>query len=85
MQNPSPRCRCNKNTQPDGVNNTGSEPLADCLAVAAATPQRVGASLHPPLDSTSRVASKELRARGLATPATELHAQDPFRKSPSKW
>ena len=64
MQNPSPRCRCNKNTQPDGVNNTGSEPLADYLAVAAATPQRVGASLHPPLDSTSRVTSKRTPRAG---------------------
>jgi len=47
-----------QHTPPDGVNNIGSGPLADCLAVAAVTPQHAGASPHPPLDSTSCVTSK---------------------------
>ena len=53
-----------QHTPPDGVNNIRSGPLADCLAVAAATPQRAGASPHPPLDSTSRVTSKRTPRAG---------------------
>ena len=58
-----------QHTPPDGVNNIGSGPLADCLAVAAVKPQRAGASPHPPLDSTSCVTSKRTpHARALPRP-----------------
>ena len=57
-----------QHTPPDGVNNIRSGPLADCLAVAAVTPQHAGASPHPPLDSTSRATSKRTRAGALPRP-----------------
>ena len=46
------------NAPPDGVNNTGSEPLVDCNAVTATITQRAGASPLPPLDSTSHVCAR---------------------------
>jgi hypothetical protein len=47
-----------QNTPPDRVNNTESEPLADCHVVAITITQRVGASPLPPLDSTSHVCAR---------------------------
>ena len=49
MQNPSPRCRCNKTHHPT---------LADYHAVAAMITQCAGASPLPPLDSNSHVCAQ---------------------------
>ena len=57
-----------QHTPPDGMNNIGSRPLTNCLAVVVATTQRAGASPLPPLDSTSRVTSKRTRAGATPRP-----------------
>jgi hypothetical protein len=69
---------------PDGVIPPKTGPRIGCLAVATTITQRAGASPLPPLD-LALVASKNHHARGLAMPATILHATVLFPLLPSGW